>query len=42
MRRLDACAMVVQWLRLCISNAEDMSSIPGWQTKIPQAGQEKS
>ena len=24
---------MVQWLRLCTSNAEDMSSIPGWGTK---------
>ena len=29
--------MVVQWLRLCTSNAEGMDSIPGQGTKIPHA-----
>ena len=24
------------WLRLCVSNAGDLSSIPGWETKILQ------
>ena len=27
--------LVVQWLRLCISNAEATGSIPGQGTKIP-------
>lgn len=26
---------VVQWLRLCVSKARAVSSIPGWGTKIP-------
>ena len=30
---------IVQWLRLCSSNAGDMSVIPGWGTKIPHAVQ---
>ena len=29
--------LAAQWLRLCISNAGGMSSIPGWGTKIPHA-----
>ena len=29
--------LVVQWLRLHASNAQDMSSIPGWGSKISQA-----
>ena len=28
-------SLVVQWLRLCLSNAEGMGSIPGKGTKIP-------
>ena len=28
---------MVQWLRLCASNAEGTDSIPGWGTKIPHA-----
>ena len=28
-------SLVVQWLRLCPSNAEGMGSIPGRGTKIP-------
>ena len=28
---------MVQWLKLCVSNAGDMGSIPGWSTRIPQA-----
>ena len=27
--------MVVQWLRLCASNAGGTGSRPGWETKIP-------
>ena len=30
---------VVQWLRLCTSNARGTSLIPGWGTKIPHAVQ---
>ena len=30
-------SLVVQWLRLCTFNAEDLSSIPGQGTKIPHA-----
>lgn len=26
---------MVKWIRLCTSNAGDVSSIPGWGTKIP-------
>ena len=29
--------MAVQWLRLCPSNAGDMSLFPTWGTKIPHA-----
>ena len=29
--------MVVQWLGLYTSTAEDVGSIPGWGTKIPHA-----
>ena len=32
---------MVQWLRLPISNAEGMGSIPGWGTKTPHATQQK-
>ena len=28
---------MIQWLRLCVSNAGAMGSIPGWRTRIPQA-----
>ena len=31
-------SLVVQWLKLCTSNAEGVGSIPGWGTKIPQRG----
>ena len=30
-------SLVVQWLGLHASNAGDMGSIPGWETKIPHA-----
>ena len=30
-------SLTAEWLRLHISNAGDMSSIPGWGTKIPHA-----
>ena len=30
-------SLVVQWLGLCISTAEDKGSIPGQKTKILQA-----
>ena len=30
-------SLVVQWLRLCTSNAEGMGSVLGWETKIPHA-----
>ena len=33
---------MVQWLRLCPSNAEGVGSIPGQGTKIPHAAQPKS
>ena len=26
-----------QWLRICAFTAEDVGSIPGWGTKIPNA-----
>ena len=29
----------VQWLGLCAFTAKGMGSIPGWETKIPQATQ---
>jgi hypothetical protein len=32
-------SLVVWWLRYCASTAGDMSSIPGWGTKIPYAVQ---
>ena len=28
-------SLTLQWLRLCASTAAGMSSIPGWETKIP-------
>ena len=30
-------SLEVQWLRFWASNARDVGSIPGWETKIPQA-----
>ena len=30
-------SLVVQWLRLCVSNAGGLGSIPGGGTKIPHA-----
>ena len=30
-------SLVVQWLRLCASNAGGTGLIPGWGTKIPHA-----
>ena len=30
-------SLVVQWLRLCASNARVTGSIPGWGTRIPHA-----
>ena len=30
-------SLVVQWLRLCSSNAGDVSLILGWGIKIPRA-----
>ena len=30
-------SLVVQWLGLHASNAGDMGSIPGWETKMPHA-----
>ena len=32
-------SLVVQWLGLHAFTAEDLGSIPGWGTKIPQAVQ---
>ena len=32
-------SLVVQWLRLCASNAGGAGLIPGWGTKIPHAVQ---
>ena len=29
--------LVVQWLGLCASNTGGMSSVPGWEAKIPHA-----
>ena len=29
-------SLLIQWLRLCTSNAESIGSIPSWGTKIPQ------
>ena len=31
--------LVIQWLRVCATNAQDVGSIPGWETKIPHAVQ---
>ena len=31
--------LTVQWLRVCATNAQDVGSIPGWETKIPHAVQ---
>ena len=33
---------LVSWLGLCTSNAGSVGSIPGWETKIPQAAQPKN
>ena len=30
-------SLVIQWLRLCTSNAGDVGSIPGQETKVPHA-----
>ena len=35
--RILGTSLVVQWLRLCTSNAGDAALIPGWGTKIPHA-----
>ena len=35
--RILGTSLVVQWLRLCTSNAGDTALIPGWGTKIPHA-----
>ena len=35
-------SLVVQWLRLQASNAEDVGSIPSQGTKIPHSGATKS
>ena len=32
--RLNRTELMVQWLRLCTSNAGGAVSIPGWETKI--------
>ena len=32
-------SLVIQWLRLCASNAGGMDSVPPWGTKIPHAVQ---
>ena len=34
-------SLLVQWLRLCTSNAESIGSIPSWGTKIPQGATKK-
>ena len=36
-RNILGTSLVVQWLRLCTSNAGGMGSIPGQETKIPCA-----
>ena len=30
-------SLVVQWLRLCVSNAEGVGLTPNWGSKIPHA-----
>ena len=35
-------SLVVQWLRLCTSNARGVGLIPGQETKIPWCGQKKN
>ena len=30
-------SVVVQWLRLCASNAWGKGSVPAWRTKVPHA-----
>ena len=32
-------SLLIQWLRLCVSNAGGVGSIPGWGTKILHAMQ---
>ena len=34
-------SLLVQWLRLCTSNAESIGSILSWGTKIPQGATKK-
>ena len=34
-------SLLVQWLRLCTSNAESIGSISSWGTKIPQGATKK-
>ena len=36
---LGGTSLAVQWLRLCVSTAGGMGSIPGWGPKIPHAAQ---
>ena len=38
-RELWGTSLAVQWLRLCISNADSMGSVAEWGTKIPRATQ---
>ena len=33
----EGTSLVVQWLRFCTSTAGVVGSIPGWETKVPQA-----
>ena len=43
-KSLEGNSLVVQWIRLCASTAEDWGWIPGWGTRIPHAawhGREK-
>ena len=35
-------SLLVQWLRLCTSNAESIGSISSWGTKIPQGATKKN
>ena len=37
LKMIQGISLVVQWVRLCVSTAEDMGSIPGQGTKILQA-----
>ena len=34
--------LVAQWVRLNVSNARDAGLIPGWETKIPYAVEQRS